>query len=130
MVLRDARVYTLVDDCSSQRLCPGAVPYHLAVPAVLQRTRRILSKPGTRSSCYVHKHTSTNMVTVLAPSNDILLLRSPLARPPLPHLLPPAILAPPRRELRALACPLLMAPHLRVHAAAMHCAHVQHGLSR
>lgn len=72
----------------------------------------------------------TNMVTVLAPRNDILLLRAPLARPPLPHFLPPAILAPPRRELRALACPLLMAPHLRVHAAAMHCAHVQHGLSR
>ena len=57
VVLRDARVYTLVDDGSSQRLCAGAMPHHLAVPAVLQRTRRILSKPGTHSTFSVRKHT-------------------------------------------------------------------------
>lgn len=70
----------------------------------------------------------TNLTTVLAADNDILLLRSTFTRPPLPHLLPPAILAPPRRELRTLISALLMAPHLCFDTPAVHSAHVQHGL--
>lgn len=48
----------------------------------------------------VHSHmfyvaTYTDASVVLAPGNDLLLLRSPLPRSALPHLLPPTLLAPP-----------------------------------
>ncbi|KAJ8111842.1 hypothetical protein OPT61_g5663 [Boeremia exigua] len=82
------------------------MPHHLAVPALLQRTRCVLQKP------------------VLAPLYDLLLLRSALARPTVPHLLPPTLFAPPRRELRALAGTLLMASYVLVNLAAVHCTHV------
>jgi hypothetical protein len=70
----------------------------------------------------------TNTMIVLAPLHHLLLLRPPQPRPPLPHLLPPTILAPPRRELRAIAGPFLMASDICLKPAALHSPHVFHGL--
>jgi hypothetical protein len=81
---------------------------------------------SVRAVCF----TVADVETVLAPRDNLLLLRSAITRPALPHLLPPAILAPPRRELWTLARALLVAPHICVDAAVMYCAHVQHGVPR
>jgi hypothetical protein len=105
------------------------VSHHIAVPAVLQREGRVLQKPGTAAPL-AGSFTVADVETVLAPRDNLLLLRSAITRPALPHLLPPAILAPPRRELWTLARALLVAPHICVDAAVMYCAHVQHGVPR
>jgi hypothetical protein len=67
---------------------------------------------------------------VLAASDDLLLLRPSQPRSALPHLLPPAVFAPPRGVVRSLTQPFLMAPHLRFHTPPLHSAHILHGLSR
>lgn len=54
-----------------------------------------------------------NPASVLASPNHLHLLWPPLARPPLPRLLPATLLPPPRRILRPLACALLLASPLR-----------------
>jgi hypothetical protein len=97
--------------------------------SVLQREGRVLQKPGTAAPL-AGSFTVADVETVLAPRDNLLLLRSAITRPALPHLLPPAILAPPRRELWTLARALLVAPHICVDAAVMYCAHVQHGVPR
>src|SRR5690242_11789978 len=42
VVLRDACVYALVDDGRAECLRAGAMPHHLALPALLQRPRCLL----------------------------------------------------------------------------------------
>lgn len=46
MVLRDARMYALVDDGGAERKCAGAMPHHLAFPALLQCAHCLLQEPG------------------------------------------------------------------------------------
>ena len=67
---------------------------------------------------------------VLATDNDLPLLRALIPRPPLPRLLPPALLPPPRRIIRSIPGSVLMAARLRHYPPTRPLTHAQHTLSR
>ena len=122
-------MHEVVDDGGPERKCAGAVPYPLAISTFLQLQGRLLPESGTSLFTRSLK-THTNRMVVLAPHNHLLLLRAPQPRPPLPHLLPATLFAPPRRVVRTLARTLLMAARVCLDTAPMHGAHVIHGLPR
>ena len=68
--------------------------------------------------------------TVLAACHDILLLWTTQSRPPVPHLLPPAIFAPPRRVVGTIARPLFMAPRVLFNTAPLYSPDVFDGIPR
>jgi len=95
MVLGNATSDALVDHFRSRVQRTGPMPHNQSIQPLLQRPRRIHQRP------------------VLAPPIHLLLLRSPLPRPDIPPLLPPAILSLTGRELRSLTSALLVPPQLR-----------------
>jgi len=94
MVLGDATLYKMVDYSRSSYQCIGTMPDRNAFPALLQF-------PG----CVFE-------VAVLATSNNIPLLRTPLPRPRFPRLLPDPLLTTPRRIVRPLPSLLFLATPL------------------
>lgn len=118
------------------------MPHHYPLPTLLQFPRRLRQEPGIsppastyktpqhlplrplRAPWELHKalpthpqHKSSPSANnlgepVLAPPDNIHLLRPPLPGPPLPRLLPATLLAPARRILRPQPRPLLLAAPL------------------
>ena len=70
------------------------------------------------------------LLTVLAHPDHLPILRSPLPRPSLPRLLPSTLLTPPRRIIRPLSSPFLLASSLCHNSPARSFAHAQHTFSR
>ena len=122
-------MHALVDDGGAECKCAGAMPHHLALPAVLQCAHCLLQEPGQFIAVSTHR-CSYSCPIVLETTHNLLLLRPPQSRPPLPHLLPPAIRATTRGIVWPLDGTFRMAPHFRFHPPPLYCAHLLHGLPR
>jgi hypothetical protein len=121
---------------TSAVLCSVLVQCHIISPFNLFYSVRAVFSKGQVSfgsfsgNSTAYEELSTNRTAVLATPKHILLLRAPLSRPYIPHLLPPAILAPLGRNIRTLACALQLSPYLRGNMPPLHCSLLQHRFPR
>ena len=128
MVLRDATLYKSVDNSNSLDKCLGPMQSSHTLSAILQSKSGLCQESSELCNYPLTNARLTSNVSVLATLDNILLLRPLQPRPTVPHLLPPAVLAPPRGVVRPVASPLFMAPYFRFDPASVHGSLVLHGL--
>lgn len=130
VVLRDARVYAMVDDGCAKCESAGAVPHGVALFAVLQLQDGFCQKPGASPQMYFVYNCMLTLCAVLAPHNYVLLLWAIQSGPSLPHILPSAVLTSPRGVVRAVASTLCMASYIRFDITTLYGPAVFNGVSR
>lgn len=103
----------MVDGSHRGHVGVGAVSHRDAVPAILQLPSGLLQVSGGLKTQAIWRRAMQLMVTVLAPSDNIPLLRPPQSRPPVPRVLPSTILAASGGNVRSITRAFLVAVILR-----------------